>query len=326
MISRVLGWYARLIVSLLLLTLCGNASADEVIRYVHTDALGSPVAYSDANGVVLERVAYEPYGERLNDGASGHLGYAGHVSDSLTGLTYMQQRYYDPAIGSFLSVDPIAALSSPIESFSRYRYANSNPFRFLDPDGRKGVDASGLGSLGCMSDVFCRFALDDGAPRKKGYVSSMMKRHRTPTSQAELMNSVGVDPELYQYVRSTHEEFVTAVITSLAGAGGKGVVTAAEGAASRMAQSRMAAKVLTEAGEVRFSATAAGRAAGRDYAGPLAIRETIRYGSRAPDPQGVPGRFMYTLGASYKGGSGKFEVLVNEVDRVVEHVVYKKVP
>jgi len=51
----------------------------------------------------------------------------------------MQQRYYDPGIGLFLGVDPVTALSNPIGSFHRYRYANSNPYKFVDPDGRNGV-------------------------------------------------------------------------------------------------------------------------------------------------------------------------------------------
>ena len=49
----------------------------------------------------------------------------------------MQQRYYDPQIGRFLSVDPVTALSSPVGMFNRYKYAANNPYRFADPDGRK---------------------------------------------------------------------------------------------------------------------------------------------------------------------------------------------
>jgi RHS repeat-associated protein len=47
------------------------------------------------------------------------------------------QRYYDPAIGRFLSVDPVAADSAGGTSFNRYWYANNNPYRFTDPDGRQ---------------------------------------------------------------------------------------------------------------------------------------------------------------------------------------------
>jgi len=46
------------------------------------------------------------------------------------------QRYYDPAIGRFLSVDPVGPLSDPIQHFGRYQYAYNNPYRYTDPDGR----------------------------------------------------------------------------------------------------------------------------------------------------------------------------------------------
>src|SRR5690606_6409109 len=42
--------------------------------------------------------------------------------------------------GRFLSVDPVTAYSDPVGQFNRYRYANNNPFRFIDPDGRLSSD------------------------------------------------------------------------------------------------------------------------------------------------------------------------------------------
>lgn len=59
------------------------------------------------------------------------------MSDSATGLSYMQQRYMDPQLGIFLSVDPVTAYQKPVEQFNRYRYANGNPYKFTDPDGRE---------------------------------------------------------------------------------------------------------------------------------------------------------------------------------------------
>ncbi|MET4680695.1 RHS repeat domain-containing protein [Stenotrophomonas rhizophila] len=123
------------------------ASSQEVVRYVHTDALGSPVAESDEAGTIISRFAYEPYGGSIGQGPEDSPGYTGHVSDASTGLTYMQQRYYDPEVGSFLSVDPVTAASNPVELFSRYRYANSNPYAYTDPDGRRACGQSTTCSL-----------------------------------------------------------------------------------------------------------------------------------------------------------------------------------
>ncbi len=52
------------------------------------------------------------------------------------------QRYYDPAIGRFISVDPVDVSAANGSNFNRYWYANNNPYRYTDPDGRFGVSAS----------------------------------------------------------------------------------------------------------------------------------------------------------------------------------------
>ncbi|TGY33878.1 hypothetical protein E5352_10900 [Stenotrophomonas maltophilia] len=125
---------------LLAFTASGPAAhAQETVEYIHTDALGSPVAVTDANGVVIERTVYEPYGAVVGGQPKDGPGYTGHVSDSATGLSYMQQRYMDPEIGGFLSVDPVTADADPSVQFNRFRYANSNPYRFKDPNGRQSI-------------------------------------------------------------------------------------------------------------------------------------------------------------------------------------------
>jgi hypothetical protein len=42
----------------------------------------------------------------------------------------------DPNLGVFLSVDPVTAYEQPLRKFNRYLYANGNPYRLKDPDGR----------------------------------------------------------------------------------------------------------------------------------------------------------------------------------------------
>src|SRR5690606_36753776 len=78
---------------------------------------------------------FEPYGASVGAATDGG-GYTEHMTDAGTGLTYMQQRYYDPLIGRFLSVDPIAANASTGAGVNRYAYAANNPYKFTDPDGR----------------------------------------------------------------------------------------------------------------------------------------------------------------------------------------------
>lgn len=57
------------------------------------------------------------------------------------------QRYYDPSIGRFLSVDPVTADGNTGANFNRYWYTNNNPYRFTDPDGRLGCTSSKIKSV-----------------------------------------------------------------------------------------------------------------------------------------------------------------------------------
>ncbi|HGM7335748.1 TPA: RHS repeat domain-containing protein [Stenotrophomonas maltophilia] len=131
----------RAVLALVVLAACvAPAAAQEVVEYIHTDALGSPVAITDANGQVIERTVYEPYGAVVNRPLADGPGYTGHVTDSETGLSYMQQRYYDAQLGMFISVDEVTPHDQQDEHFNRYWYARGNPQRYLDSDGRAPTD------------------------------------------------------------------------------------------------------------------------------------------------------------------------------------------
>jgi RHS repeat-associated protein len=105
------------------------------VTYTHTGAQGSVVALTDQDRNVLERREFEPYG-LPSSSIDGEPGYTGHVHDSDSGLVYMQQRYYDPVVGRFLSVDPDPVRTDTAWNFNRYAYANNSPYNYVDPDGR----------------------------------------------------------------------------------------------------------------------------------------------------------------------------------------------
>jgi RHS repeat-associated protein len=107
-----------------------------VASYAHTDALGSPVARSNASAQITSKTKYEPYGATASGTNPTGIGFTGHVNDSDTGLVYMQQRYYEPLAGRFLSVDPVTTSRRSGSSFNRYAYAGNNPYSYIDPDGR----------------------------------------------------------------------------------------------------------------------------------------------------------------------------------------------
>jgi RHS repeat-associated protein len=137
-----------------------------VTTFAHTDALGSPVARTTAAGALQSRTRFEPYGSVAagtipGTGNQAALGFTGHVNDADTGLVYMQQRYYDPVAGRFLSVDPVVTDEKTGSSFNRYVYGNGNPYKFKDPDGRQsyvanpvfGGDDNGGGSGTRVADI-----------------------------------------------------------------------------------------------------------------------------------------------------------------------------
>lgn len=122
----------------------------EAIKYVHGDLIGSSVARTSTTAAVLERERSLSFGQALDGSKDEMPGFTGHMEDPGIGLVYMQQRYYDPAIGRFLSVDPVGPLSDPLQHFGRYHYAANNPYRFIDPDG------TCLGSRITNSDGTCK--------------------------------------------------------------------------------------------------------------------------------------------------------------------------
>ncbi|WP_130800342.1 RHS repeat-associated core domain-containing protein, partial [Streptomyces otsuchiensis] len=54
--------------------------------------------------------------------------------DATTGLYNIGAREYDPALGRFISLDPIMDLTDP-QQIHGYTYANNNPLAFTDPTG-----------------------------------------------------------------------------------------------------------------------------------------------------------------------------------------------
>lgn len=155
-----------------------------VVSYLHADALGSPVLVTDAAGSVVSRERHQSYGAPVDGSVADTIGFTGHQEDPATGLVYMQQRYYDPAVGQFLSVDPVTALSDPVSQFNRYRYANSNPYRFTDPDGRQS-HAQCAGSP--ANAVVCReIAAELGGAGSRGGSSV------APGSLAGLLTALGI--------------------------------------------------------------------------------------------------------------------------------------
>jgi len=106
--------------------------------YYLQDAQGSTRTLTDASGNVTDTYAYTAFGETLShSGASVNpYRYTGQQFDALTGLYYLRARYYDPALGRFLSRDPAEPLLTAPHELNRYVYVADNPLNAADPSGR----------------------------------------------------------------------------------------------------------------------------------------------------------------------------------------------
>ena len=77
----------------------------------------------------------DPYGNARGGMPTwpGDHGFLDKPTDT-TGLTQVGARYYDGALGRFISVDPVMDLGKP-QQWAAYTYADNNPMTFWDPTG-----------------------------------------------------------------------------------------------------------------------------------------------------------------------------------------------
>ena len=132
---------ARFLATLLLALLSLTAQGVEEVIYYHNDAFGSPIIATDQEGRVVWRKSYAPYGQPIGPGAPNEPGYTGKFEEPDLGIQDFGARWYDPRIGRFLAIDPVGFDPQNPQSFNRYAYANNNPYRFVDPDGRQAITA-----------------------------------------------------------------------------------------------------------------------------------------------------------------------------------------
>ena len=78
----------------------------------------------------------DPYGAPRGTAPAAWVGDHGFLDKPVddTGLVAIGARYYDPALGRFVSVDPVMDLADP-QQWHGYAYANNNPVTWSDPTG-----------------------------------------------------------------------------------------------------------------------------------------------------------------------------------------------
>ena len=96
------------------------------------DALGSTLALTDSSGALQTSYTYDPFGNTTTSGAlsTNSFQFTGRENDG-TGLYYYRARYMSPAMGRFISEDPIGLRGGNL----LYGYADGDPISMIDPLG-----------------------------------------------------------------------------------------------------------------------------------------------------------------------------------------------
>ena len=92
---------------------------------------------ADSTGNIVNTYEYDPWGNirSQTEAVDNPIKYAGEYYDDELGMYYLRARYYDPAVGRFISRDiKEGDISSPLD-MNRYVYCRNNPVKYVDPSG-----------------------------------------------------------------------------------------------------------------------------------------------------------------------------------------------
>ncbi len=146
--------------------------------YFLQDHLSSTIALANANGILVERPQYDATG--ISAGSSlTRYEYTGREKDNITGGIFYRARWYDPALGNFLSEDPIGWAGG----LNLYSYVGRNRINNRDP---RGLFSSGTTVPG---------EYPFGEPAMPSEVDTMSQEPPTPFGQCGCRESVfGFNP------------------------------------------------------------------------------------------------------------------------------------
>jgi len=119
-----------------------NKDGTGAIDYVFylRDHLGSVLATTNDSGVRHDTRRYNAWGNSTSTSGSAvdqneaHRGFTGHENMAAPNFIHMNGRVYDPAIGLFLSPDPVISRMS-LPGLNKYAYGYNSGVNWADPTG-----------------------------------------------------------------------------------------------------------------------------------------------------------------------------------------------
>ena len=110
--------------------------------YLYTEDLkGSTVNVLDNSASKVVSYWYNDFGEAEETKRNAYssfvneIQYTGGINDSLTGLLYLNARFYDPQTGRFISRDTYRGERQDAGTWHLYLYCANNPVNYVDPSG-----------------------------------------------------------------------------------------------------------------------------------------------------------------------------------------------
>jgi len=129
------------------LDLVSVADNSGVQTYFLQDGLGSTTGLTDEDGDVTDTYSYDVFGAvKSHAGTSANpYRFTGELQDTQAARQpmYLRARYYDPALGRFLSRDSLPGSDTVPQTKNRYAYAYNNPANIVDPLGLCGLNGAG---------------------------------------------------------------------------------------------------------------------------------------------------------------------------------------
>ena len=104
------------------------------------DLQGSTTSLIKEDGTADAVYYYTDFGETTIEGdnkAGNEVCYTGGIYDRMTGLYYLNARYYNPEDGRFLTEDTYRGETDEPDTWHLYAYCANNPVNYVDPSGHK---------------------------------------------------------------------------------------------------------------------------------------------------------------------------------------------